>query len=175
MARKAPLGDNYFLTVYHVVDEGTSYTYKYYFGYEIYELVVDEYKTYKNGQKTLTINHYLTNRPVGSLKNPADLVAYELMFGRAEINIEVHIYDRNIDMEVDIFQQNTKKQGPVYMGFTREERDLGEKAGVQKYLYEDRQESEQSGWKKASDETIIQITDEYGKYLFVISERLNIK
>ncbi len=155
-------------------EEGVSYTYKHYFGYEIYELVVGKYKTHKDEQKILEINHYVTNRPVGLLKSPSDLVAHELMYGRAEIHIEEHIYDRNIDMEVDLLQQNTKKRGPVYMGFTREEKDLGEKAGVQKYLYEDKHEYEKSGWKKASDETVAQIADEYGKHLFVISERLKI-
>ena len=160
-------------------DEGISYTYKFYYWHEIYELEVTVYKEFKDRQKSLQISRYLTNRPVGSLKTPADLVAHELMYGRAEINIEEHISDFDIDMEVDILQQYTKKQGSVYMGFTREERDLGiispSATGVQEYWYEGRQEREPSGWKKASDKTVAQVADEYRKHLFVISERLKIK
>ena len=96
------------------------------------------------------------------------------MYGRSEINIEEHLSDYGVDMEVDIYQQFTKKRGPTYLGFTREERDRGKKAGVQEYLFQDKSERTEKGWQKVSDKTIAEIADEYGKYLFVISEKLKI-
>ena len=77
-------------------------------GSQIWELQAHVYKEFRNRQKSLHINYYNTNRPVENLKTPADLVAHELMYGKAEIHIEEHISDFEVDMEVNIYQQFIK-------------------------------------------------------------------
>lgn len=157
-------------------DEGIGYNYKLYVSYRIYDL---ELSLRKNGRNGLHINYYATNRPVENLKNAADLVARELMYGKATIAIEEHVSDYKIDMVVDIYQTFTKKRGSVFMGFTREERDWGitnpSKSGVQEYLFDGGRERQISGWKKASAETLQELQEAYKKHLKDVSTHLNIK
>lgn len=137
-------------------DEETSYSHKLYVGNKVYEL---EVHARNNGEKSLHINFYLTNRPLEEMKTPADLVAQELMYGRSEIHIEKHISDYKTD-GVDIYQTFTKKRGGLYEGFTRAERD-SKTSGVQGYFYQDGQEFENGAWKTASKKTVDEIADYY--------------
>lgn len=137
-------------------DEGISYSHKLYIDSEIYEVKV---LVYKNGQNSLHINHYLTNRSLEEMKTPADFVAQELMYGRSEIYIEEHISDYKVDMGVDIYQTFMKKKDGVYEGFTRAERD-SKTSGVQEYLYHDGRELE-NGKRKVATKKIV---DEIAKY-----------
>lgn len=142
-------------------NEGVTHSYRFYVAFDIYELEVN---IYKNGRKDLRISHYVTNRPLGKLKTPADLVAEELIYGRSEIMIEEHISDYEIDMSVNIFQAFTKKRNNVLIGFTREEKD-SKTSGVQEHLYHDGQELENETWKTVSKEKAAEIAKNYQEIL----------
>lgn len=89
---------------------------------------------YWNGTKYLTISAYLTNRDFSELRSSTDAVAEELSMGAPLVHFEQYFYDRGIDGTAEVYQEFTKKRGPVYEGFTRRERDLGKKAGVSEYV-----------------------------------------
>lgn len=103
----------------------------------------------------LKIDYYLTNRDFAG-ENITDVVADELIWGRPLIHHEINIYDKGITGIPEIFQMFSKSSGSVWEGFTREERNLGKKAGVQEYLYVQGRIFHQrrfwrDGWVKASE------------------------
>ncbi|HXK40718.1 MAG TPA: hypothetical protein VJ046_01300 [Candidatus Paceibacterota bacterium] len=112
-------------------DEGLMYELKFFLGSEFYQVTVYQYNS---GIRHLTLNYYLTNQIFDGRSSPAEFVARELMYGVPKIHLELHITDKNIDGTADVYQEFTKRIGPVYEGFTREERDRGKKAGVGEYL-----------------------------------------
>ena len=96
--------------------------------------------------------------------------------GAPKIHIETHFYDDGASGIPHLVSQYVKKVGPVYDGFTREERDLGAKAGVTKYTLDRDQvnEGEGTGWQKATDEEIAEAREEYAHRLGVIAKKFSI-
>ncbi len=150
-------------------DEGTSYTLWLYSRYSMYEVAVDDWK---NGRRGLSIGHYKTNVDFGSMKSPADAVGRELIYGRGKIAIEEHMYTGRADGQLDMYQTFMKKRGPVFMGFTREERDLGEKAGVKQMIFDNGAIFENYKTRKADAEEIAELQSAYLENLKAILRQL---
>ena len=159
--------------------EGVFYRYQFYKEHSIYEVELWIYNDKKIAADLLNINHYVTNLFLETLKSPADLLANELKYGRHKINIEEYVSDTGIDAAVDIYQQFTKKNGFVFEGFTREERDLGitnpSKFGVKEYIFSNGKERLDKKWIDASDQTKKEIQKQYFEHLKTIASHLNIK
>lgn len=153
-------------------DEGTTYNYKLYIDYDMYDLEV--FITHNNGKKNLHINHYRTNLSLQEMQTPADLVAHELIYGPSKIIVEEHIHDYGVNMDAKLFQTFKKKRGSVFEGFTREERD-SKTSGVQEYVYDDGQELENGKWKAASKKKTDEITEYYQEVLVEVLKALEKK
>ena len=108
-----------------------------------------------------------------SLKTPADLISREFIYGKPGIIFEEHLYVPNrVDGKNDMFQQFMKKSGSAYMEFSREDRDLGEKAGVSEYLLDGGSVHEKSGWRKATADEVKEIEKNYLERLKIILKNL---
>lgn len=153
-------------------DAGTNHVTRFYSGREIYVVSV---KVYESGKKTLNVDHFMTNRQLDEYAHPADPIAEQLIMGTPKIYIESHFYDDDADGTIEIAQQFLKKDGPVYLGFSREERDLGVKAGVMQYTLDGDKVWEDTGWREATDEEIADARMEYTRRLGVIAEKFQIR
>lgn len=124
---------------------------------------------YNDGRRELKIYFYLTNYEfVG--RDADEMVADQLIWGPPKIHQEIHIWDYGVDETVDLYQMFSKQRGSVWGGFTREERDLGSKAGVKEYLYDHGEVYRErrfwwDGWSKASQWEEEDIQDGYREHL----------
>src|SRR3989338_4343390 len=153
-------------------DSGTAYKVRFYTRTDIY---VVEVWQYDSGAKSLHINFYRTNQQFGEMSTYADAVADQLIWGTPKIIWEDHLADENADGTLELFQQSVKKDGNSFPGFTREERDLGEKAGVTQELFYDGEVSDRSIWKEPTEADRQEIREIYVGHLKEIAERFGIQ
>ena len=153
-------------------DAGTSHVVRFYTERAIYIVSVN---VYESGKKALSIDYYLTNQRFTEYTHPADSVAEQLVMGTPKIHIENYFYDKNADGVLEMFGQYIKKVGSAYDGFTREERDLGTKAGVTSFTFDSDNVSEGAGWRKATDEEIADVRAEYAWRMEVIARQFGIQ
>lgn len=140
----------------------------------VYEVCLS---VYHDGRRDLELDYYLTTRSLVNL-NPADVIADEIMSGRPKIHQEVHMNDFGVKGTVDIYQMFHKHNNGIWDGFTREERDLGEKAGVKEYLYDhgaiyQKRKFRKDGFRSASPEEKKEVQDDYQEHLGIVKDLLS--
>jgi len=144
-----------------------------YFG-RIYEIC---FYVYHDGRRDLEIDYYLTTSNLVKL-NPADVVVNELIYGKPKITQEIHMNDFGVDGNLDIYQMFHKHRNSVWEGFTREERDLGKRAGVKEYLYHSgsiyhKKRFLKDGWKSASEKEKKEVQNDYWDHIVLIKELIS--
>lgn len=111
-------------------DAGTFFTVQLYQRRSIY---VVESAVYTNGASHLSVCVYYTNRNFDKCKSAADFAAEEIKYGKIGIFVETHMSDRDTNGMINDFQEFTKKHNGEFQNFTREDRDCGEKCGVNEF------------------------------------------
>ena len=134
----------------------------------------DAFYSVKNrGESNLKITYYLTNRDFPRKgKSTADEVADTLIWGVPELYRELHLSDEGTDGTLDMFQEFSKPgnvQG-AWDSFTREERDLGKRAGVKEYLVDKGEILKGNKWVDASEDEKTRIQKEYEFHLAELVE-----
>ncbi|MEK7118401.1 MAG: hypothetical protein AAB869_02215 [Patescibacteria group bacterium] len=154
-------------------DEGTSYELRFYTEHDIYVLSVLEFD---NGDpRIFNMSFYRTNQRFSEFSTLADQVADQLIWGMPKIIWEEHFSDTNADGSLEMLQTFVKEKDGAYPGFTREERNLGAKAGVTQELFSDGEVIEDGVRRKAIDEEVAEIRKEYAYHLRVIAQKFGIQ
>lgn len=158
-------------------DEGKKYAIRFYTkDREIYIVKVTVYNNGENWENALDISYYYTSQLFQDLSHPADPIANELISGTPKIIAEQHLYDEKMDGVIELFQEFTKhnKDG-LWEGFTREERELGEKAGVKDFLFENGSVKTKKGLRKPTRDESRSVHFEHGRRLERIAEEFKIQ
>lgn len=142
--------------------EGVLYEMRFYKEDVIYEIRIRK----GDLNKYLGIAYYLTNRNFSKKRSAADNIADTLIWGVPSIWRELHLYDDGSDGTLDIFLELTKKPSPgVYDSFTREDRNLGKRAGIVEQLIHEGKTLGDNGWVEAPNEEKMRIQAEYEFHL----------
>jgi|SRR3989344_832634 len=155
-------------------DEGTTYSTRFYLENSIYEVEIFDYR---NGKLSFSIGTWFATVNFDDIKTPADVIARGLIYGysRPRIWFESHLYvkDRKSG-KLTIFQTFEKPLESGYVaGFTREERDLGKKAGVVNTILDDGEVSvDGSKWRKATAEELADANEIYLMHLKTVLAHL---
>lgn len=124
-------------------------------GYSIYVLT-----TGTIDKKSLKIDYYSTNRRFSAGLSAKDEIAETLIMGTPKIFMEIHVWDSDTDGRVNGYQSFRKWNGPVLVGFSREERDSS-KSGVRENLVDGGMVWKSGQWVKASPKVLKDIQEEY--------------
>lgn len=87
-----------------------------------------------DSRSTLHIDYYFTL--INFQKNPKEIFAHVFIYGQLKHYKEYYFVDYDLnDNKLDMLQEFWKPAGPVLVSFSREERDMGKKAGIKEFLY----------------------------------------
>lgn len=153
-------------------NEGVAHVLQFYLERRIYQVEV----SIQSGKRELQIIHHHTNMDFAKLKTPADLVARELTWGPPKIIVEELLVDDNADGNVDMLQQFKRYANGEYRGFTRQERDRGEKAGVEQFLFQDGKiwMEKAKDWRRPTNAEFVDVGSTYDGHLKTITRQLGI-
>jgi len=149
------------------------YRLRFYDDNKFYEIIVHHQdsnrKLFDTLDKELNINCYYTNRSFASNLN--DFIGDEIIFGKQKTFFELRYFDAGIIQKVSAYQIFSRIDS-----FTREERDAGEGAGIQEFLFDGEKIYQNGKFLEAvSSKEIQALNAGYGSFLQKVANCLKIK